>query len=120
MNFTIEDARELGKKLGVNWNTSPFDVHQFKIGLYIELEHGTQNPKTEITNDDPLMTGKIALVHLNEFPDYYSRLAKMEREAAAYWDSHKKDKDKKIVESLLRILGCRETVLQIFLSSLEH
>lgn len=81
--FTTEIAEEIGGKLGVDW--SRFDVEQFRIGLDVELEHGTVNLNTDVTNNDPLVTGKIALAHLNEFPDYYTRLEKMEHEAEAYW-----------------------------------
>jgi hypothetical protein len=51
----------------------------------VELEHGTANPETNITDDDPIKTGKIALAHLSEFPDYYIRLDKLEKEASEYW-----------------------------------
>jgi len=77
--FTDSEAKEIGQKLGIDW--SKFDVDQFRQGLEVELEHGSIDPKTNITNDDPIMTGKIALAHLNEFPDYYDRLEKMENEA---------------------------------------
>jgi len=55
------------------------------MGLEVELEHGARDPETNVTHDDPLLTGKIALAHLNEFPDYYTRLAKMEKEADEFW-----------------------------------
>lgn len=77
--FTAREARQIGNKLGVDW--SRFDVEQYRIGLDVELEHGLVDPHTNVTNGDPMMTGKIALAHLNEFPDYYTRLEKMEREA---------------------------------------
>ncbi|MBN2240312.1 MAG: hypothetical protein JW712_11115 [Dehalococcoidales bacterium] len=77
--FTAEEAREIGEKLGIDW--SSFDVEQYRMGLDVELEHGTIDPHTNVTNDDPIMTGKIALAHLNEFGDYYTRLDKMEKEA---------------------------------------
>jgi hypothetical protein len=51
------------------------------MGMDVELEHGFQDLVTNVTGDDPLVTGKIALAHLNEFPDYYTRLARMETEA---------------------------------------
>ena len=51
------------------------------MGLDVELEHGLHDPVTDVTNNDPVLTGKIALAHLNEFPDYYTRLARMEEEA---------------------------------------
>ena len=77
--FTTEEAKQIGVKLGIDW--SKFDVEQYRMGLDVELEHGTVDPHTNVTNDDPIMTGKIALAHLNEFPDYYTRLDKMEKEA---------------------------------------
>jgi len=80
-NFELEEAKKIGEKLGITWDK--FDVEQFKMGLNIELEHGTIDPNTNVTNDDALMTGKIALAHLNEFSDYYTRLDKMEKEAEA-------------------------------------
>jgi Protein of unknown function (DUF5661) len=77
--FTSKEAKEIGEKLGANW--SKFNVEQFTKGMNVELEHGSQDPKTNVTNDDPLTTGKIALAHLNEFSDYYTRLDKLEAEA---------------------------------------
>lgn len=82
-HITKEDAEKIGKKLGLKWDK--FDVEQFRMGMEVELEHGLISPKTNITNDDLLMTGKIALAHLNEFSDYYTRLYKLEKEAEAYW-----------------------------------
>lgn len=80
-HFTTEQAQDIGRQLGIDWHANPFDVEQFRMGMDVELEHGTQDPQTNVTNDDPLVTGKIALAHLREFPDYYTRLAVMEREA---------------------------------------
>ena len=77
--FTAEEAKKIGEQIGIDW--SKFDVEQYRMGLNVELEHGSQDPITNVTNDDPMTTGKIALAHLNEFPDYYTRLAKMEAEA---------------------------------------
>jgi hypothetical protein len=81
--FTSEQAKEIGDKLGIDW--SKLDLEQFRIGLDVELEHGTISPSTNVTNDDPIMTGKIALAHMNEFADYYERLEKMEKEADEFW-----------------------------------
>ena len=78
-HFTADVAKSVGEQLGVTWDK--FDVEQFRMGMDVELEHGTENSVTNVTNDDQLMTGKIALAHLNEFPDYYTRLYKMEVEA---------------------------------------
>ena|ERR1035437_3079873 len=83
--LTLKQAKTLGEQLGVRWDK--FDLAQFRAGFAVELEHGTVNQRTNVTNDDPLMTGKIALAHLTEFPDYYTRLAKLEEEAKSFWDS---------------------------------
>ena len=84
MNFTTEQAREIGDKLGIDW--SRFDVEQFRMGLDVELEHGLRDPSTDVTGNDPILTGMIALAHLNEFGDYYTRLLKMEQEAEAQYN----------------------------------
>ncbi len=81
--FTAEEAKKIGEQLGLDW--SKFDIDQFRRGMDVELEHGKVDSATNVTDDDPLMTGKIALAHLNEFPDYYDRLEKMEKEAEAVW-----------------------------------
>ena len=78
-HFTAEEAKTVGKSLGIDW--SEFDVEEYRMGMDVELEHGKHDPATNVTNDDPLTTGKIALAHLKEFPDYYTRLEKMEEEA---------------------------------------
>ena len=75
-HFTLEEAKKIAELLGIDW--SKFDVEQFRMGLHVELEHGLTDLKTNVTQDDELTTGKIALAHLNEFPDYYTRLQKME------------------------------------------
>lgn len=82
--FTSEEAKKIGEKLGIKWDK--FDVEQFRMGLDVELEHGARDPETDVTHSDPITTGKIALAHLNEFPDYYTRLAKMEKEADEFWE----------------------------------
>jgi uncharacterized protein DUF5661 len=83
--FSADAARDIGERIGIDWSSSRFDVEQFRMGLEVELEHGRQDPATNVSDDDELTTGKIARAHLNEFPDYYTRLAKMEAEAESYW-----------------------------------
>jgi len=83
-HFTAGEAKKIGETLGIDW--SKFDVEQFRMGMDVELEHGLEYPHTNVTNDDPVMTGKIALAHLNEFPDYYTRLEKLEKEAEKFWE----------------------------------
>ena len=85
--FTLKQAKTIGEQLGISWEK--FDVAQFHAGMGVELEHGTIGPKTDVTSDDPLKTAKIALAHLTEFPDYYTRLEKMEAEAKHFWSSNK-------------------------------
>jgi hypothetical protein len=79
--FTAEEARRVGEQIGIDWASAPFDVEQLRMGMDVELEHGLHDPSTNVTHDDPLVTGKIALAHLNEFSDYYTRLERMEEEA---------------------------------------
>jgi hypothetical protein len=79
--FTVEEAREIGDQIGVEWSVIPIEA--FRVGLSVELEHGSHDPQTNVTNDDPTATGKIALAHLKEFADYYTRLTKMEADAEA-------------------------------------
>lgn len=82
--FTFEEARRIGDQIGVDWNK--YALEEFRLGLSVELEHGIHDPQTNVTGDDEITTGKIALAHLKEIRDYYSRLAIMERDAEAYWD----------------------------------
>jgi DNA-directed RNA polymerase alpha subunit len=84
-HFTADEARAAGERIGIDWARSRFDVEQFRMGMDVELEHGTNDPETNVTDDDVSVTAKIARAHLNEFPDYYSRLAVMEAEAETYW-----------------------------------
>ena len=80
-DFTSDEARRIGEEIGIDWSIAPFDVEQFRIGMNVELEHGLRDPGTNVTGDDPHLTAKIALAHLNEFPDYYTRLEQMEEQA---------------------------------------
>ena len=105
--FDLEEARRIGESIGIDWTESPFHVSEFRMGLLVELEHGSRNPQTNITNDDPVLTGRIALAHLKEYPDYYKRLEVMEKEAKRYhqqlaaskprkiWSSHHAEKTEK-------------------------
>lgn len=77
--FTTQEARHIGEQIGIDFST--VDLEQFRLGLAVELEHGAHDPITNVTNDDPLVTGKIAWAHLKEIPDYYTRLNAMEAEA---------------------------------------
>jgi hypothetical protein len=85
MPFTLEDAQNIAGAIGVEFDDEDFDLEQFQMGLNVELEHGTRDPDTNVTGDDPIVTGKIALAHLNEFPDYYTRLDELEEAARRHW-----------------------------------
>jgi hypothetical protein len=85
--FTLSRAREIGEALGIDF--SQVDAEEFRMGLAVELEHGTADPSTNVTNDDLMLTGKIAWAHLREFPDYYTRLARLEAEADQYWSARR-------------------------------
>ncbi len=86
--FSADEAKRIGDSLSIDW--SHVDLEQFRMGLLVELEHGTKDPETNVTNDDMNLTGKIALAHLKEFPDYYTRLAKLEADADKYWAKKRK------------------------------
>jgi len=83
---TLDEARRIGDEIGVDWET--FDIELFRAGMDVEFEHGSRDPQTDVTHDDPILTGKIALAHMKEFPDYYVRLARMEAEAARERDGN--------------------------------
>lgn len=76
--FTLQDAKQLGEQVGIDFGQ--VDLEQFRLGLSVELEHGSNDPETNVTNDDPIMTAKITWAHLKELPDYYTRLRVMEGE----------------------------------------
>lgn len=80
---STEEAQRVGDEIGVDWNR--FDLEQFRAGMDVEFEHGSHDPQTDVTHDDPIVTGKIALAHMKEFPDYYDRLERMEAEAKLDW-----------------------------------
>ena len=88
-SFTADEALRIGAEIGIDWETAPFDVEQFRSGMDVELEHGVHDLLTNVTGDDPHVTAKIALAHLNEFPDYYTRLERMEEEAKRDWSERR-------------------------------
>jgi Ca2+-binding EF-hand superfamily protein len=81
--FTEEEAKRIGDEIGIDWDE--VELSEFLTGLGVEMEHGSHDPETNVTDDDEILTGKIALAHLREFPDYYTRLEKLEAEADEYW-----------------------------------
>lgn len=85
--LSAEEAHQIGAQLGLDW--TKVDLDQFRRGLEVELEHGARDAETNVTGDDMFLTGKIAWAHLKEFPDYYTRLNRLETEADAYWASRR-------------------------------
>jgi len=79
--FSVDEARSIGEQIGIDFDV--YDIEEFRQGLAVELEHGADDSETNVTNSDPIITGKIAWAHLKEIPDYYTRLEKMESEAEA-------------------------------------
>ena len=96
-----KDAKVIGDDLGINWNE--VKLKEFTKGVNVELEHGTKYPETNVTNNDKILTGKIAWAHLKEFPDYYTRLAKLETEAGEYWN--RKEGSDQLYERILMIMA---------------
>jgi len=84
--FLDQEAKEIGDQINIDW--SRVNIKEFKAGLAVELEHGSHDATTNVTDNDMVKTGKIALAHLNEYPDYYTRLEKLEDEAEEYWSQH--------------------------------
>ncbi len=86
--ISTAEARKIGDHLGVDW--ANVDLEEFRRGLEVELEHGARDPETDVTSDNMHLTGKIAWAHLKEFPDYYTRLNKLETEADEFWTKQRK------------------------------
>jgi hypothetical protein len=56
-HFSADDARRVGAEIGIDWDSAPFDLEQFRSGMDVELEHGRHDPVTKVTDDDPVVTG---------------------------------------------------------------
>jgi hypothetical protein len=113
-----ETARQVGDKLGLDW--TKVKIEEFRRGLEVELEHGARDPQTNVTSDDKVLTGKIAWAHLKEFPDYYTRLDRLETEADEYWASRRGQTDpalkKATASSEIRFSGDELAHLHLLLS----
>ena len=77
--FAEMQTRAIAALIGLDINRAAFDVDMFRRGSDVELEHGRRDPQTNVTDDDPLITGKIAWAHLKELPDCYDHLEILER-----------------------------------------
>ena len=83
--FTTDDAAEAVARADIDISDERYGLDDVRDGMNVELEHGTRYPDLDVTGDDPVVSAKIALAHLREFPDYYQRLEVMESEADAAW-----------------------------------
>lgn len=83
--FSFIEAKIIGDTLGVDWQL--LSIEQFQTGLEMELDHNASDTQTNVSDDDALITGKIAWAHLKECPDYYTRLSAMEKETDEYWSN---------------------------------
>lgn len=79
--FTLAQAIAVAEEIGIDLPGAGFTAETFRRGMEVELEHGRRDPRTNVTDDDPIVTGKIAWAHLLELPDYYERLEALERSA---------------------------------------
>lgn len=95
--LTIEDAKRVIKELNLDMSKLKYTTNDLLKGMKVELEHGTVEPLTNVTDDDIIMTGKIALAHLNEFHDYYELLEVMEEYAKKMTYKKRKYKLVKII-----------------------
>lgn len=86
-SVTPEQAQEVASSIGIQFDAVQFSLEDFRYGMEVEYEHGLHDPETNVTDDDPEVTGKIAWAHLKEYPDYYVRLKEMEAEAEKFWES---------------------------------
>ena len=78
-SFTKKQTEKIGTELGIDWDL--YDIDEFHMGMNVELEHGTVDPQTNVTDDDPIKTAQIALIHLKERKNYYTLLKEMEKKA---------------------------------------
>lgn len=85
--FTTEEAAAALTAAGIDISAERYVLEDVRDGMNVELEHGTRFPDLDVSGDDPVITLKIALAHLREFPDYYERLEVMEREGEAAWEA---------------------------------
>jgi hypothetical protein len=95
MKLTTKQVNYFIKKKNLDMSREIFTKKDLFNGIKVELEHGKINRETNVTNDNIMMTGFIALAHLREFPDYYERLEKLERSAKKYWKKRSKKRTKK-------------------------
>ena len=80
--ISLDDAKRIGDSLYIDWNQ--IDLEQFRQGLMGDPKQGTMDPETGPAYDGVFLTGKVVLAHIQEFPDYFTRLAKLKAEADEY------------------------------------
>ena len=69
MRFTSDQVAAVAEIIGVDLVSEGIEIDALRRGMDVELEHGRRDPRTNVTDDDPILTGKIALAHLKELQD---------------------------------------------------
>ena len=80
--ISSEEAKRIGETIHIDWEQ--IDLEQFRQGLMGNHEQAAIDPETGLTYDGVLLTGKVILDHMQEFPDYFTRLEKLKAEADEY------------------------------------
>ena len=102
-----DEARLIQELVG--GEAAEIPVTDFKLGLEIELEHGIQFPDANVTNNHPILTGKIVLAHLKEMLDYYLRLEVAELEGDLL-KAYRLEDGEKLAEKYQKLLVARATL----------
>ena len=113
---TLEEARIVQKAIGAE--AAEVSPEQFRRGLEIELEHGLQFSDANVSNNHPLLTGRIVLAHLKEMLDYYLRLEVAELEGDML-KAHIAGNDEKLASLYVRLVAARSELAQAEQAALE-
>lgn len=81
--ISSEEAQRIGESLHLDWDR--IDLEQFRQGLMGEVDQANMDPETGRTYDSILLSGKLVVAHMQEFPDYFTRLEKLKAEADEHW-----------------------------------
>jgi len=99
-----EEARIIQGEIGAEATQIPLE--EFRLGLEVELEHGLEFVDANVTNNHPLLTGKIVLAHLKEMLDYYLRLEVAELEGDLF-KAYKRGDPKKLAREYEKLVAAR-------------
>ena len=85
--ISSDEARRIGEALHLDWDR--IDLEQFRQGLMGEVDQANMDPETGRTYDSVLLSGKLVVAHMQEFPDYFTRLEKLKAEADRHRDQRR-------------------------------